>query len=233
MKMTNYDSIASEYYDDRHITSRNFDTATLAFLRTWHNPIPTDGIVLDLGCGRGCANYYCGIASDRIVQCDISKRMLNLEPRETCREQIQSDATALDLPNNNFVAVVSFLFDAFNKTATYREISRVLMSGGVFLGTLPHYTWGKLLRSIRGYNENKAKFLMKDGTFFEVDSFLMDDDQITRSLREANLEQLDSFDLHIPKSERTISPDILAPAKAAKISPYDLPIVKLIVAKKK
>jgi ubiquinone/menaquinone biosynthesis C-methylase UbiE len=229
----NYDPIASEYYDKRHITSRNFDKATLAFLRTWRNPLPTEGLVLDLGCGCGRANYYLGIASHRILQCDISKCMLNLTPREACKEIIQSDASSLDFPNDSFVAVVAFLFDTFNEASTYREISRVLSSGGVFLGTLPHHTWGKLLREIRGYKEDKAKFLMKDGTIFEADSFLMDDEQITRSLKEANLEQLDSFDLHLPKSEKEVSPDILAPARAINISPYDLPIVKLFVAKKK
>ena len=229
--MTNYDYIASEYYENRHITSRNFEKATLAFLRTWRNPIPSEGLVLDLGCGCGRANYYCGIASDRIVQCDISIRMLNLTPREHSRDRIQCDATSLDFPKDTFVSVVAFLFDTFNKAVVYREISRVLSKGGIFIGTLPHHTWGTSVRAIRGYNTDKARFLTKDGKIFDVDSYLIDDKQIALSLRRANLDQLESFDLCLPHTEKNISPDILDPAQALKMSPYDLPIVKLIVGR--
>jgi hypothetical protein len=158
--------------------------------------------------------------------------MLNLTPRENCKERIQSDAASLDISNDRFVGVVAFLFDTFNKQATYREISRVLRSKGIFLGTLPHFTWGTLLRTLRGYDVERAKFLTKHGKMFEVDSFLMDDMQIGRSLEQADLEQLDSFDLCLPESEKNISPDILDAAKTANMSPYDLPIVKLIVARR-
>ena len=234
IKMTNYDDIASEYYSNRHITSRNFDKATLAFLRAWlnPNPIPSEGLVLDLGCGCGRANYYCGIPSERIIQCDISMRMLNLTPRENSKERIQCDATSLTFGSGTFACVVAFLFDAFNKATTYREISRVLSNGGIFLGTLPHHTWGALVRQIRGYDLDKAKFLTRDGKIFEADSHLMNDKQIARSLDQAKLDLLESFDLCLPETEKEISPDILAPAQAMKISPYNLPIIKLFIARK-
>lgn len=230
--MTNYDYIASEYYDNRHITSRNFEKATLSFFKTWRNPIPSEGLVLDLGCGCGRANYYCGIVSDRIVQCDISIQMLNLTPRENSRDRIQCDATSLDFPKATFVSVVAFLFDTFNKSVVYREISRVLSKRGIFIGSLPHHIWGTSVRTIRGYDKDKARFFTKDGTIFDADSYLMDDKQIALSLRRANLDQLESFDLCLPHNEKSISPDILDSAQALKVSPYELPIVKLIVARK-
>jgi len=46
---TSYDDIADEYYESRHITSRNFEAATLAFFKKWQCPILKDGLVLDLG----------------------------------------------------------------------------------------------------------------------------------------------------------------------------------------
>jgi hypothetical protein len=88
------------------------------------------------------------------------------------------------------------------------------------------------LRPIRKYDTDKTRFLTKDNRTFEAESFLMDDEQIAHCLKQANLEQLGSFDLRLPKTEKDISPDILTPAKAINVSPYDLPIVKLIVARK-
>ena len=232
MSTTSYDDIAYEYYNGRHITTRNFEAATLAFFKKWQRPIAKDGLVLDLGCGCGRANYYCGIANDRIVQCDISGKMLNLTPREECKERIQGDAMTLKFTPNTFVGVVAFLFDPFNRPNVYREISRTLLDGGIFIGTLPHYIWGRTLRKIRGYSVSKARLLTKDGRIFEADSFLMDDKEIEDCLIQAQLEQIELHDLYLPRSEEKISKDILDPAEAIEVSPHELPIVKLIVARK-
>jgi len=229
---TSYDDIADEYYDNRHITSRNFEAATLAFFKKWKFPISKNGLVLDLGCGCGRTNYYCGIDNDRIVQCDISGKMLNLTPREKCKEKIHGDAMALKFPPHTFAGVVAFLFDPFNKPNVYREISRILSDGGIFIGTLPHYIWGKTLRKIRGYSINKARLVTKDGKIFESDSFLMDDKKIEDCLTQAQLEHIESYDLCLPISEEKISKDILDPAEAIGVSPHELPIVKLIIARK-
>jgi hypothetical protein len=51
MKMSSYDEIASEYYSERHITSRNFDAATASSLSIVKQCLPLDGSVLDLGAG--------------------------------------------------------------------------------------------------------------------------------------------------------------------------------------
>jgi ubiquinone/menaquinone biosynthesis C-methylase UbiE len=229
---TSYDDIAQEYYDSKHITSRNFDAATLAFFTKWKCPIPKDGLVLDLGCGCGKINYYCGIANDRIIQFDISEKMLNLNPRERCKEKIHGDAMALKFQSNTFAGVVAFLFDPFNKPKVYREISRILLNRGIFIGTLPHHIWGKKLRKIRGYSIDRARLVKKDGKIFESDSFLMDDEKIENCLIKAQLNQIESHDLCLPKSEKKISKDILDPAEASGVSPHKLPIVKLIIARK-
>jgi len=229
---TSYDNIAEEYYESRHITSRNFEAATLAFFKKWQCPISKDGFVLDLGCGCGRTNYYCGIANDRIVQCDISVKMLNLTPREECKEQIHGDAMALKFQSNTFAGVVALLFDPFNKPNVYREISRVLLDGGIFIGTLPHYIWGKTLRKIRGYSVDKARLVTKNGKIFESDSFLMDEQEIEDCLKQAQLKNIESHDMCLPKNEEKISKDILDPAEVIGVSPHELPIVKIIIARK-
>lgn len=46
------------------------------------------------------------------------------------------------------------------------------------------------------------------------------------------LEHIESHDLCLPISEEKISKDILDPAEAIGVSPHELPIVKLIMARK-
>jgi hypothetical protein len=70
-----YDILADEYYSPRHITSRNFDVATHAYLRSNPVAIPNYGLALDLGAGRGRLSEYCGVHSTRIVQTDLSVKM--------------------------------------------------------------------------------------------------------------------------------------------------------------
>src|SRR5712671_1672566 len=78
---TGYDIIANEYYDARHITSRNFDAATRAYLHERSFLLPSDGFALDLGAGKGRLYEYCGVPAARIIQTDISERMLKLRER--------------------------------------------------------------------------------------------------------------------------------------------------------
>jgi len=227
-----YDRIACEYYRQRHVTSRNFDSATKAFLAAHPLPIPSHGSVLDLGCGRGQATRYCRIASDRIVQCDISKEMLVLQPREASRQQTQCDARQLPFADGEFSAVLAFLFDAFNTLAAYREIARVLAHDGLFAGTIPHYTWGSTLRRLRKCPQDKTRFVTADGEVFETDSFLTDDERTQELLSEGGLTPVEMIDLCLPTTSRHLSPDILDVAKALNMRPHELPIVKLILARR-
>lgn len=229
---SSYEEIADEYYDPRHITSRNFDAATMAFLESWRCPILPNGPVLVVGAGRGTGNPYFMQDGNRIIHTDISYSMLTLSPREDCKVRVQCDALALPFASNTFAAVTAFLFDPYNKPAFYVEVSRVLARQGVFLGTFPHYEWGITLRQMRGYAMNKARLVTQDGRVLERDSFLMNDEEISQNLISVELQLAQSLDLRLPRSEEGISPDIMDPAEVAGRDPYDLPIMKLIVARK-
>lgn len=227
-----YEYIASEYYESRHITSRNFDAVTLSFCRAFSFSIPPRGLVLDLGAGRGYAGRYCRIETDRVIQVDISQTMLSINPREESLDRIRCDALSLPFLGSKIAAVTAFLYDAYNKPEFYREVRRVLRSGGLFVGTLPHHAWGTTLRRVLGYNKNKTKFLTKDNYLVELDSFLMTDFEICTAMQEAGLRLLEMYDLCLPPNVEDVSDHILIPASYLGLSTHGLPIVKLIIAVK-
>src|SRR3954467_1969334 len=79
-----YDAIADEYYDPQaHKTTRNFDQTTSVALQNKFPLVDSDGLVLDVGCGRGRIVEYLRFESSRVVQLDGSAKMLALTPRET------------------------------------------------------------------------------------------------------------------------------------------------------
>src|SRR5437764_10900298 len=91
MPNSGYDRIASEYYDQGHQTSRNFDVATVRALA--REPfVRSPGLVLEVGAGRGRASEFLRIDPGQVVQLDSSEPMLELQPREPSLLRVHADA---------------------------------------------------------------------------------------------------------------------------------------------
>jgi ubiquinone/menaquinone biosynthesis C-methylase UbiE len=140
-----YDQIASEYYDGRHITSRNFDRATQTALANQEFTAP-EGLVLEIGAGRGRSTEFLHLPSSRIVQLDNSEKMLILNPREPCLVRVHADACRIPLVSHQFAAVTGFLVDPFLGLDSLAEAYRMLVDGGRLLLTTPTKVWGEPLR---------------------------------------------------------------------------------------
>jgi SAM-dependent methyltransferase len=229
---SSYDLIAAEYYEARHVTSRNFDAATAAFFRSRTCPFPSDGMVLEIGAGRGSVGGLCGLAHDRVIQTDVCLAMLMLRPREKSRWRLQCDARSLPFVDRGFAGVAALLFDPYNGFRAFAEISRVLRTDGVFLGTLPHHEWGTQLRAMRRQDASIAAFRTKSGETVELPSVLSTDEELIGALRAVSLEPCCLADLYLPPDVTAVSPDIADPAQELGISAYNLPIVKLVIARK-
>jgi ubiquinone/menaquinone biosynthesis C-methylase UbiE len=228
--MSSYDEIASEYYLERHVTSRNFDAATSSSRSLVQKYMPPDGFVLDIGTGRGRVEEYFGINPSRIIEIDLSGKMLRLTPRGKNQERVQSDAFCLPFKPNSFSMVTAFLYDPYNKSQMYQEVSRVLSKSGIFIGTLPQFEWGRLLRNIRGYEFEVAQFVKTTGDRLRLNSYLMNDETLEKELKNANMEIVKAIDLCVPEKTKSISPDIIAPARLVGLDPKMLPIIRLFVA---
>lgn len=232
MSNSNYEPIANEYYDSDHTASRNFDAATLDFSKKFDFNIPSHGFVLELGAGKGCTGKYCKIESYRTIQIDISKTMLLLNPREECFQKIISDALKLPIASSKLSAVTSFLYDPFNKQELYNEVYRVIRDGGVFIGTLPHFKFCTPLRGMIGYHKNKTRFFTKDERLVELDSFFMNDFEIRQIIKRTGFSSLQMYDLYLPSFVQEVSKHVYIAASAHGLDVYNLPLVKLIIARK-
>ncbi len=227
----NYSRIAQEYYSDKHITSRNFDIATRDYFKNNSVTIPEKGLIIEFGAGKGRSNEYCNIDPDRLVQTDISEEMLSLEPRGESFLKVISDACNTPFLDKSFSVATAFLFDPFNVHNFYKELARLLNGGGVFIGTLPHFKWGSTLRQTIKYSQTKTKFLTLKGEFLEFDSYLSTDSQIQKNFKEMDFDVIIK-DIYLPKTVTKISPHIEIPAKELGLSPFEIPILQYIFAKK-
>jgi SAM-dependent methyltransferase len=227
-----YDIIADEYYQARHITSRNFDASTQAYFVDHQLVFPRDGLALDVGAGKGRLAEYCGIAPTRIVQVDLAWKMLTLNDRETALCRVVGDALALPFREGAFSIVAAFLFDPFNHKPFFEQVARVLSPGGMFIGTLPHSRWGAALRSQAGQSLDEAIFVLNSGQRIKRRSILSTPDQFAPNLNEVGQHVVQNEALTLPRDVKAISPDIEMPARTIGVSVYEIPIVNLVIATK-
>jgi SAM-dependent methyltransferase len=228
-----YDIIADEYYEARHITSRNFDDTTREYLAAHPALVPSHGLVLDLGCGRGRLSEYCGIPAARIVQADIAAKMLMLPQREPALGRVLADALTLPFKEGAFVAVGAFLFDPFNQPSLFEEVARVMARGAIFIGTIPHYDWGLALRSGQSNSLNEAVFALRTGESVTRVSALSPPEELDSRLTSAGFQIVAIEALSLPPDIRDVSPDIKAPAQRMQKSVYSVPIIQVVLAKRK
>lgn len=232
---SSYDKIANEYYSDLHLTSRNFDTPTREFFKNYNLPNNKDELFLELGVGKGRVHEFLDINSKRVIYTDISRSMLLISPKKLNFNKIQCDAIKIPFRNSVFSGVFAFLYDPYNLPGLYREIYRVLKNGALFIGTLPHFIWGKTLRKIINIDYNTTifkKFNSNIDEYIILDSYLMSYKEIKKILSQSGFTRIYIKDLLLPKTLEKISNHILNVAKKLKLSPYSVPIVMLIIGEK-
>jgi SAM-dependent methyltransferase len=227
-----YDVIAAEYYQDSHRTCRNFDEASKAALTSFRTRVPSEGLVLDVGAGRGRCNEYIGVDTSRVVQLDDSRFMLKVEPRESCLLRVLHSAERLPFPDGEFNCATAFLCDAFIGLNCLTEIHRVLKRRGIFIGTLPSYEWGKPLRDQLGIEIFQTRFVTGRGETVILPSVLVPASQISEMLVVAGF-QPDCIRIskhRLPATVTQVSPDVEKPANILGCSPYQLDLIYTIYA---
>lgn len=234
LSIREYDLIATEYYDKRHITSRNFDLVTANFLQSRDFQFPSSGLVLDLGSGRGTAGRFLNVDPSRVIQADCSQKMLSLTNREPSLERVLCKAPDLPFAEESFQSVCAFLFDPYFKPELFEAIAKVLKPGGVFFGTLPSKTWGDTIRQLRGYSLDVARFLTIDGKHIECRSKLAHPIEISNHLARAGFVDIKIEEIPLPENVHefsVISPDISDAAAFLGVKINDFPIVSMIFAR--
>lgn len=234
MYNTPYDQLAGEYYDLRHKTCRNFDDTTIAALRQLRIHVPSSGLILDAGAGRGRTNEFLSVEPKRVVQLDSSQRMLEIQPREESLIRILHDAQCLPFLDSQFCCVTAFLFDPFMGPKFFAEAFRVLSTGGIFIGTIPSYEWGTALRKQLQLDPSLAYFVTTAGTSVLVPSVLFPVDQLVKMLETTGfaVSRIQVQPHRLPLDANPVSKDIVLPASAIGCGVHDLDILYSIVATK-
>ncbi len=236
IRSSNYDEIAEEYYEDFHLTSRNLDLASYNFFSSLALLNNRTGLVLELGAGRGKTQEYLNINQKDIIYTDLSYKMLLLNSKESCLNKIQCDSFSLPFLNNSFTTITAFLFDPFNLSKLYCEITRVLKKKGIFIGTLPHPKFALTFRKKTGINHNKTflkKYQSNNAEYIQLDSYLMTEFEIKEVMHNNNLNLIKTYDILLPKFIRNISKHIITAANELKLTPYTIPILMVIIGEKK
>lgn len=234
MKYIPYDQIANEYYNESHKTCRNFDETSKNALKEYKGWIPSKGLILDIGCGRGRCKEFLDIDCSRVIQLDSSQEMLKLSPREECLLQVHHSAEKLPFIDSSFSCITSFLCDPFFGLDFLKESFRVLQPNGLFIATTPSYEWGRELRKKIKIDESETRFILSDGKQVKVPSILASKDLIISMLKRSGFsyESIKITGHKLPNDVTIISKDVIDAANELRCEPTELDLVYLIIAKR-
>jgi len=230
MELTGYDLLAHEYYDNFHKTCRNFDVTTKAAFDKNPIEIPKQGLILEVGCGRGRSSEFLKVPANRIIQLDSSREMLALSDREPCCLRVLADATSVPLFDQQFSGITGFLIDPFIGLGFFSEAYRLLIPGGLFLATTPAEEWGHLLRGQEDPEASSAQFITKEKKTVTVPSTLITKTRIAEMLAHCGFQSISITAHCLPKGTDPISPDIQIVADKKQTDINELPILYLIQA---
>lgn len=232
MPRSAYDEIASEYYESGHITSRNFDNATRVALAKHPFDVP-EGLVLEIGAGRGRVQEFLRVDGSRILQLDNSEVMFALEEREGSLLQIHADACRIPLVSQQFGTVVGFLVDPFMGLACLAEAYRMLIDGGRLLLTVPTRQWGTNLRERLEIDVMTTRFKILDTEKTVVmPSLLHSKERIEEMLALSGFREIVIYDHCLAEGEEPISPDITSVCEALHLDYFKLPVIHTIRAQR-
>ena len=227
-----YSLIGPEYYDDRHVTCRNFDQTIDAYLRNHPLELKAGCRYLEVGCGRSRLARF-GRADVQTLVLDVAQAMLAHTFRQGRKTSFPLLGSAFALPfrNSAFTGSVAFLADPYLCGAYFAELHRTLEPRGRILQVVPAYEWGVPLRAHRQSPIHLAHFFRGDREAF-CPSFLLPKSDLVHFIAGAGFYDIRFTDLCLPRTVQyhRISSDIVEPAKSVGVSAYDLPILTVVEA---
>lgn len=232
MPQSSYDTIAHEYYDEGHVTSRNFDDTTVAAISDL-NIAFRRGVILELGAGRGRAREFLNVGPERVVQLDNSEEMFGLPNREECMLKVLADACNVPLASGQFAAVVAFLADPFFGLNSMSEAYRMLVRGGKLLLTVPSYDWASALREELGIDVMTTRFqLLGTEKHVVLPSLVHQSSRIQEILETCGFSDVQISSHTVPNTVENVSPDIQNPAQSLGVTFTELSVIQVVRATK-
>ncbi len=232
---TVWDSLASDYYSNHHITSRNFDIVIRSNLHKIVPKLFSKKICLDLGGGKSRLQEFYSTNGADIIVCDFSLPMLKAnQDANKDLSLVQADSFMLPFKPNTFNAVFSFLGDSFMLEKTFREVYRVLKFDGFFFLALPSKIWRKNIARALGINEDETTFTLRNDKKVKVPSFLYESINLKNALLYVGFGKIESgdWDLSSVVEKHSCSIHVIIAAINQNVAPERLPLVTYALAHK-
>lgn len=226
-----YDTIASEFTDDKRVTTHNFHTSSIPFFEyAVNNYIREGDKVLEIGPGQNWLSSNFHFPEIDYHSVDVSGNMMKHLGTNNGRDIVGSIRNTF-FPSGFFDIVIASLADPFFYPASLSEIYRIVKTGGRFIFTIPSSEWSSCIRE-KG-NANKTKFLLSDRSYSEVFSFTYSLEELRNMLVDGGFQIVYSAELTMDRSfEGEISPAISMAAQKKAVDIYDLVILNALICTK-
>jgi SAM-dependent methyltransferase len=176
-----YETLSSEYYDSaRHPTCADFRYASLQLISGYLSlaRFGASPRVLEVGAGRSVfvdLSVKFPHLLQRLVATDKSQGMIrHTVVGSTGADLACANAEQLPFGDGAFDLVIASLGDPYNTEAFWREMSRVLTTGGRCIFTTPAASWSDRYRDEQQSGDhNVAVFETREGATVGVPSFVL------------------------------------------------------------
>lgn len=140
LKQINFYNEDSNCYDDLVSNSRFWKASDYNILNKWMKELPSDSIILDIGCGTGRCAIPLAQSGRKVLATDLSIGMLKKAIAKSNQAGVGNityflaDAEELPLKNNSFNTIISFgLMHHVNEPASIiKEAKGLLKNQGIF-----------------------------------------------------------------------------------------------------
>lgn len=211
-----YDRVASDFVDDKRVTTANFHDASAMFFIEESHSIKHNDLILELGSGNG---WLSSLLKLDIPSIDISREMDGGHLKSV------ASASSIPAPSCTYNTIFASLCDPYFYPVAIAEIMRVLKVNGRFILSIPSYDWAVINRN----NEMKTKFICENGDVVEVYSFIYNLYQIISIGKRLGFIVETHKSYPIGNSKGKISPAILDPCLKNKCNYKTLNIVDCYV----
>lgn len=222
-----YQEIATEFDDDKRITTKNFHDASTEFWNSCFSKLQTTDKILELGYGNGWLFKTFDKKNSTIYGVDISENMTS----DLFDVTINTSSRNVPVKSKYFDYVVGSLIDPLISLETFAEVERLLKPNGIFAFTIPAKEWAINLPARP--NKNKTTFVKQNGEKINVFSFCNAVEMLPIILSFLNFQVEVVKSYCFPKDyDKAISPAITDAAKNCNREFTELPIITAIILKK-
>jgi SAM-dependent methyltransferase len=225
-----YTDLSNEYYDARHVTTRNFDLLVRQYLQDSFRIANVLGRWLDVGCGA--TKLADVVPAHRLFLLDNCLPMLRYSLRMAGSARALAaagSAFAIPFREQSFSGVFASLGDPFTHEAYFSEAYRILAPRGSIIHIVPAHEWGIALRHARSAPLDRSHFFRGSRDCL-APSLLHRSDELAAMLASCGFHDVTVRDLRLPISfaAADISPDIDVSAHAQGRTPYEIAILTVL-----